>query len=138
MTDLKVLIAVGESAEDLAQLPAGVQLLIDSADELFVVSPRLPGRFEWLSSATDKAEEEADQRLGKVLGQLKEVGSAPDGEVGADDPLLAFDDAFARFSATHILVGLRQEGDSGWQEEGLLEALRKRFPVPITVFGLGS
>lgn len=138
MPGFRLLIAVGESAADVTLLPPGVRILIEAADEILVIAPRLPGRFEWLASATDKAEEEADQRLRTVLGQLEEVGAEPEGEVGADDPLLAFEDAVAGFSPNHVLVGLRREDNAGWQEDGLLEDLRERFRMPITVFELRS
>jgi hypothetical protein len=134
MADGRLLIAVGQAAPSTGQLPHGVRLLINSADEILVISPMLPGRLDWLTSATDKAKEQADERLRSVLGQLDEMGAEPTGEVGADDPLLAFDDAVAQFSPTHILIGLRDEDRAGWQERGLLEALHERLRIPITIF----
>ena len=44
-------------------------------------------------SATDKRKEQADERLQAVLGHLEEMGIDAKGAVGADDPLLAFEDA---------------------------------------------
>jgi hypothetical protein len=85
--------------------------------------------------ATDKAREQADERLRTVLGQLEEVGSPASGSVGADNPMLAFEDALASFPAGHILVGLRAAERSGWQERGLLDELQ-RFGLPVTVFTL--
>jgi hypothetical protein len=52
--------------------------------------------------------------------------------VGADDPLLAFADAIRE----HLLIGLRREDRSGWQERGLLDELVERFEIPMTVFAL--
>lgn len=133
---MKLLIAAGEAASDPAQLPAGVRSLIESADDILVIAPTLPGRFEWLSSATDKAREEADERLKAVLGQLEEIGSRGEGAVGADDPLLAFEDAVASFAPDHILIALRAQDRAGWQERGLLDRIQQRFAIPITVFQL--
>ena len=138
MADGRLLIAVGQAAPSSAQLPDGVRLLIDSADEILVISPTLPGRLDWLASATDHAKEQADERLRSVLGQLEELGAEPAGAVGADDPLLAFDDAVAQFSPTHILIGLRDEDRAGWQERGLLEALHERLRIPLTVFDVAA
>lgn len=138
MADGRLLIAVGQAAPSTAQLPDGVRLLIDSADEILVISPTLPGRLDWLASATDHAKEQADERLRSVLGQLEEIGAEPAGEVGADDPLLAFDDAVAQFSPTHILIGLRDEDRAGWQERGLLEALHERARIPLTIFDVAA
>jgi hypothetical protein len=112
--------------------------LIDAADEILVISPTLPGRLDWLASATDKAKEQADERLQAVLGHLEEIGAEPQSAIGADDPLLAFEDAIAQFSPTHLLVALRDEDRAGWQERGLLEELHKRVREPITVFDTPS
>jgi hypothetical protein len=134
----RLLIAAGEAAESLDALPYGVRELIDSADEVLVVTPALPTRFEWLASATDKAREQADERLHAVLGQIEELGTEAAGTVGADDPLLAFEDALAAFPADHILVGLRAPDRADWQERGLLDQLIGRFEIPVTVFALPS
>jgi hypothetical protein len=134
MVARRLLIAVGQTAPSAQALPFGVRLLIDEADEILVISPTLPGRLDWLTSATDRAKEQADKRLQTVLGQLGELGAEAEGMVGADDPLVAFDDAIAQFSPTHVLIGLRDEEREGWQERGLLGALHQRVRVPITVF----
>jgi hypothetical protein len=133
-----LLIAAGEAASDPGQLPFGVRELIDAAEEILVVTPTLPSRFEWLSSATDRAREQADERLRMVLGQLADLGSEAAGEVGADDPLLAFEDAIRDFAPDHLLIALRAEDDAGWQERGLLDQLERRFGLPMTVFSLPS
>ena len=79
---------------------------------------------------------EADERLRTVLGQLEEeLGRPISGSVGADDPILAFEDALVSFPADYILVGLRAAERSGWQERGLLDELL-RFGLPVTVFTL--
>lgn len=136
----KLLIAAGQAASDSAELPSTVRELISSADEVLVLAPTLPGRFEWLSSATDTAREQADERLQAVLGQvseMKESGSAR-GEVGADDPLLAFEDAVNEFAPDHILIGLRSAERSDWQERSLLDQVLERFGLPVTVFQLSE
>jgi hypothetical protein len=134
----RLLIAGGESASSPRELPFGVRELIDAADEILVVTPRLPRRFEWLASATDKATEHADKRLQPVLGQLADIGSEASGMVGADDPLLAFEDAIRDFAPDHLLIALRAGGDAGWQERGLLDQLQQRFGLPMTAFSLES
>jgi hypothetical protein len=132
----RLLIAAGESASSPRVLPFGVRELIDAADEIRVVTPRLPSRFEWLASATDKATERADERLQTVLGHLAEMGSEAEGMVGADDPLLAFEDALEDFAADHLLIALRVGEDAGWQERGLLDQVHERFGLPVTAFSL--
>jgi hypothetical protein len=135
MTETRLLIAAGEAPGRAVDLPPGVRTLIESAGEIYVIAPTLPDRFEWLASATDRATRQADNRLRKVLGQVGEAGgSGSSGEVGADDPLLAFEDAIRSFEANHILIGLRAQDRSGWQERGLLDAVQDRFGLPLTVF----
>jgi hypothetical protein len=135
MRDTRLLIAAGEAASSAADLPPGVRTLIESAEAIHVIAPTLPDRFEWLTSATDKSTQQADERLRAVLSQVKGTGaSEPSGEVGADDPLLAFEDAVRSFDPTHILIGLRSDDRSGWQERGLLDGVLDRFGLPLTVF----
>jgi hypothetical protein len=69
----RLMIAAGAAPGAAAELPFGVRALIEEADEILVVTPVLPGRFEWLASATDRAREQADARLRAVLGELEEV-----------------------------------------------------------------
>jgi hypothetical protein len=130
----RLLIVAGKSAPGIDTLPGGVGELIDGADEILVVTPALPNRLDWLASATDRAREQADERLGAILNQLAEAETDAKGEVGADDPMLAFEDAIREFEPDHILVALRPDEEAGWQERGLLEELRERFGLPTTVF----
>jgi hypothetical protein len=134
----RLLIATGEAASDLAEVPIGARLLIDAAEEILVVAPTLPNRIAWLASDTDKTREIADQRLRTVLSQVGEGGKTAEGVVGADDPLLAFEDAIASFQPDHILIALRGGEDSRWQEQGLVEKVLERFGLPLTVFRVGS
>jgi hypothetical protein len=136
----KLLIAAGQAASDSGEVPSSVRELISSADEVLVIAPTLPGRFEWLSSATDKAREQADERLQAVLGHVAEVQESGEarGEVGADDPLLAFEDAVREFEPDHILIGLRSAERSGWEERGLIDQVLGRFGLPVTVFQLSG
>jgi hypothetical protein len=134
----RLLIAAGEAASGSDSLPVGIRMLIDAADEIMVVAPRLPGRLDWLASATDAATGRADERLQVVLGHLDELGAEARGRVGADDPLLAFEDAIREFSPDHLLIALRGGDRAGWQERGLLDSLLARFGLPVTVFELPS
>lgn len=130
----RLLLAVADTADSPPQLPSSVRMLIEGADEILVLSPTLPNRLEWLTSDTDKAKEEADERLRKVLGTLATVEADVEGTIGADDPLQAFDDAIARFEPTHIAIGVRNENRADWQEQGLIDSLWERVRVPITIF----
>jgi hypothetical protein len=132
----RLLIVAGDAAASAEQLPRGIRSLIDAAAEIMVISPALPGRLDWIASDTDRATERADARLQTVLGQLGEMGADARGRIGADDPLLAFEDAIREFAPDHLLIGLRREDRSGWQERGLLDRILERFELPMTVFQL--
>jgi hypothetical protein len=49
----KLLVAAGKAVADAKELPFGVRELMDAAEEILVITPTLPQRFEWLASATD-------------------------------------------------------------------------------------
>ena len=132
----RLLIAVGAGAASLDELPFGVRTLLDRAAEILVIAPALPKRLDWLTSATDKAHRHADERLRGVLGQLSELDAEAGGVIGADDPVVAFEDAIREFRPDHLLIALRPEDRAGWQERGLLDELLRSFSLPITVFEL--
>jgi hypothetical protein len=134
----RLLIATGEATSDLSEIPSGARLLIDAATEVLVVVPALPSRIEWLASDTDKTREIADRRLRVVVDQVADEETKTEGAVGADDPMLAFEDAIADFQPDHILIGLRGPGQSGWQERGLVDNVLERFGLPVTVFRFGD
>lgn len=70
------------------------------------------------------------------MGKLEGIDADVKGTIGADDPLQAFDDAIARFSPTHIVIGRRSADRAGWQEDVLIEALSERARLPITIFDI--
>jgi hypothetical protein len=132
----RLLIATAAVAVNPADLPSGVRLLLDSAEEIFVLAPTLPSRLDWITSDTDKANVHADLRLRAVLGQLEEIGVDAAGSVGSDDPLVAMEDAVRSFAPDHLLIAVRAGAQSDWQEKGLLERIIQRFGLPLTVFQL--
>jgi len=134
----RLLIAAGAASEDLTELPPGIRLLVDGADEILVMAPSLPSRLQWLASDTDRTRELADERLHEVLGHLDETDGEVSGTVGADDPLLAFEEAVADFRPDHILIALRPESRAGWQEKGLIDQILAKFGLPMTVFHIGG
>ena len=72
-----------------------------------------------------------------VIEEIDEPGTEVKGTIGADDPMLAFEEAVAEFAPDHILVVLRPEGRSGWQESGLVDDLKDRFDLPVTSYKPG-
>jgi hypothetical protein len=135
---VRLLIVTGGTVSSLEELPESIRALVDSASNIFVVTPTLPSRLQWLASDTDSSSGKADRRLDAVLGQLSSIDVDARGHVGADDPLTAFGDAIREFTPDHILVGLRADDHAGWQERGLLDSVIANFHLPTTVFEITS
>jgi hypothetical protein len=133
---MRLLIVTGEAAAGVEELPGLVRVLVESASELLVMTPILTSRVRWLVSDTDRARQEADERLAVVFGQVKAM--APEAHtravVGDETPLTAFADAIGHFRPYHILIALRSADHEAWQERQLLDRLRHEHHVPMTVF----
>jgi hypothetical protein len=134
----RLLIVAGEAAASVDDLPPVIRRLIEEAEEILVVAPALPSRIDWLTSATDKATEQADARLTVVLGHLDDLDADARGRAGEDEPIQAFHDAIEQFRPDHILISLRTAPRAGWQERGLLEDVVERFGLPVTVFQVSA
>jgi hypothetical protein len=132
----RLLIVSGAAVADVAELPPLVRALIDSASEILVVTPVLPGRLQWLASDTDRVRQEADERLRTVISHVEELApeAATAGAVGDETPLSAFADAVRRFRPDHILLALRASDHAAWQERGLTDRVREGFHIPLTIF----
>ena len=131
------MVATGAVVADVDELPPLVRGLLDAASDVLVITPVLPGGLQWLVSDTDRARHEADERLSVVLGHMEALGVAAEGRIGDETPLTALEDAVRQFRPDHILIALRAEDHAGWQERGLVDQIRARFRIPITVFEIG-
>jgi len=134
----RLLIATGEAAAETSELPPLIRALIESASEILVITPILPGALQWLVSDTDRARSEADERLATVLGHVEALASEAEvrAQVGDETPVTAFADAVRSFRPDHILIGLRMSDHDAWQERRLIDRLRNSFHIPMTVFEL--
>ena len=133
--DIHRLLMVADSAvADTDELPPPVRALLAEADEVYVVTPSLPGRLAWLADDVDQPRHRADDRLDTVLRHMREVGARVRGRIGDDTMLVAFDDAVADFQPDHILIGLLSADHANWQERGLIEHVRERFGLPLTAY----
>jgi hypothetical protein len=132
----RLLIVTGDALTDAGELPPLIRSLVQTASEVLVVTPVLPGRLQWLASDTDRVRHEADDRLRAVISHLEEVApeTAATGAIGDDTPLSAFADAVRRFRPDHILLALRAADHSAWQERGLTDRVREGFHIPLTIF----
>jgi hypothetical protein len=132
----RLLVVADAALADVAELPPRLRAIIDEAGEVYVVTPSLPGRLDWLASELNPSRHIADERLDTVLEQLRSIGAQARGTTGDDSTLTAFADAVAEFQPDHILIGLRSPEHANWQERRLVEHVQKRFALPVTSFAI--
>ncbi|HEX6787891.1 MAG TPA: hypothetical protein VF091_01520 [Gaiellaceae bacterium] len=89
------------------------------ATDVVVLVPALTSSVEALTGAVDDRRAEAEATAKRLAGQLHNAR----GEVGADDPALAVEDALRTFGADEIVVA----GD-----DDLASAIRGRVTIPVS------
>jgi hypothetical protein len=94
----------------------------DGATDVVVVVPALASTLEAVTGAVDDRRSDAEQTALALTRRLSRPGVNVRGEVGADDPLLAIDDALRTFGADEIVV----VGD-----DAIVEQVRGRVTVPV-------
>ena len=134
----RLLVATGAALADVDELPPLVRRLLETASDVFVITPILPGRLALWASDTDRVRVQADERLNAVLGHMEQMDVPAGGRVGDEAPLVAFDDAVRDFRPDHILIALRGADHAGWQERGLVDRVRESFHLPITIFEIAA
>jgi nucleotide-binding universal stress UspA family protein len=120
----------------VSELPPAVRTVIDAADEVYVITPTLPGRLAWLTDEIDRCRHVADERLDTVLGHMHTIGAHATGEAARGSVLTVIADAVATANPDHILVALRSREHANWQERGLIEHIEKRFGLPVTSYAV--
>jgi hypothetical protein len=86
----------------------------------------------------DEPRREAEARLGRVLGELRENGIEAGGEVGDPDPIQAAQDALLKGPADEILIFEHEQAQARWFEEGLLEKAEAGLEPPLRMVVLHS
>jgi len=94
----------------------------DQATEVVVIVPALASSLEAVTGAVDDRRAEAEQTALSLARSLSRDGRSTRGEVGADDPVLAVEDALRTFGADEVLV----VGD-----DAMVEQVRGRVAVPV-------
>jgi nucleotide-binding universal stress UspA family protein len=130
----RLLFVVDTAVADVGDLPPAVRALIDSATEVYVVTPSLPGRLAWLADDVNRFRHLADERLDVVLGHLSSIGTDAHGVSRRGSVVTVIADAVADFTPDHILLGLRSAERANWQERRLTEHIR--FGVPVTTYAV--
>lgn len=86
----------------------------------------------------DKPRQEAEARLGRILGELRENGIEAGGEVGDPDPIQAAQDALLKAPADEIVIFEHEQMQARWFEEGLLEKAEAGLEPPLRMVVLHS
>jgi hypothetical protein len=101
-------------------------------EHVLVVSPALNSAVRHWTSDEDGARAQAQERLDASLARLREAGLEAQGKVGDAEPLQAMEDALRLFGPDEIIISTHPKGRSNWLEQGIVEAARERFAVPVT------
>jgi hypothetical protein len=94
----------------------------DAATEVVIVVPALASTTEALTGAVDDRRADAEQTALSVTRALSRDGRSVRGEVGADDPVLAVEDALRTFGADEVVVAA---------DDATAEKIRERVVVPV-------
>ena len=94
----------------------------EAATEVVVIVPALASKLEAATGAVDDRRAEAEQTALSLTRALSRDGRSVRGEVGADNPVLAAEDALRTFGADEVLVA----GDEAWVDD-----IRARVAVPV-------
>jgi hypothetical protein len=86
----------------------------------------------------DEPKQEAEARLGRVLGELRANGIEASGEVGDPDPIQAAQDALLKAPADEIVIFEHEQAKARWFEEGLLEKAEAGLDPPLRMVVLHS
>jgi nucleotide-binding universal stress UspA family protein len=130
----RLLFIADTAVADADDLPRSVRALIDTAAELYVVPPTLPGRLAWLADDVDGFRHVADERLDTVLGHMRSIGASASGATPRGSILTVIADAVAEFKPDHILIAMRSAEHANWQERKVIEHIEARFDLPVTAY----
>ena len=131
--EYRLLVIANETVSGRALLDEIVRACKDRSDaSVLVVAPAILDRTHLWTSDVDPARADAQARLDVSLANLFEAGISATGQVGAHDPLVAFDDAYRTFGPDLAIISTKSPGSSTWLEHGVIEQARERFDVPIT------
>jgi hypothetical protein len=136
----RVLVVSNEDLADANEVPPAIRPLIDEAEEIYVVAPTLTTWMQWLTDDRDNALVSADERLLTVFDHMHVEGLKPQGQVGAENQVMAIADALAKFDADLIVLRLHAPGSEheNRREHRLAEQVRAQFDVPTIVFYFDS
>src|SRR3954469_10243824 len=127
----RLLFVSDAAVADVDELPPVVPAIIDSATEVNVLTPTLPGRLAWLADDVDRFQHYADERLDTVLSHLHAIGADAAGAARRGSVLTVIADAVTDFEPDHILIALHVSEHANWQEHRLIENGENRLSLPV-------
>jgi len=101
---------------------------------VLVVSPALnesPLAF-WMSDS-DEAIEDAQDAGEQTASDLRDDGVTAVNLTGESEPLLALQDALARFPADRIVIFVRDDDEQRYREDDVVGEAQRRFDLPVTL-----
>jgi hypothetical protein len=118
----------GTTHRVLLVAPAGTSTITDrigsNATDVLVVVPALVSTVQSLTGAVDDERAAAQLTAETLAGDLSRNGVQARGLVGADDTVLAIEDALREFGADEIVL-------TG-ADDGVVEQARERFALPVS------
>jgi hypothetical protein len=132
----RLLFVADASVADVHELPARVRAVLETAAEVYVVTPTLPGLLAWLADDVDRFRHVADERLDTVLGHLRSINDHVSGDALRGRVMTVITDAVETFKPDHIMLALRSSEHANWQEHGLVKHVEQRFGLPLTSFAI--
>ena len=117
----RLLFVADAAVADVHELPARVRAVLETAAEVYVVTPTLPGRLAWLADDVDRFRHVADERLDTVLGHLRSINDHVSGDALRGSVMTVITDGVETFKPDHIMLALRSSAHANWQEHGLVE-----------------
>jgi nucleotide-binding universal stress UspA family protein len=130
----RLLFVSDAAVADVGELPPAVRAIIDAANEVYVLTPTLPGRLAWLADDVDRFRHHADERLDEVLSHMSSIGARASGAAARGSVMTIIADAVTEFEPDHILIALHVSDHANWQERRLIEHIEKRFRLPVATF----
>lgn len=130
---VRLVLVVANQTATSNSLVAELRARAEEAPVFFhLVVPALNSRLRHWLSDIDDAVSAACRQGDEAQAVLKSHGLTSSVEVGDGVPLLAIEDALARFAADEIVISTLPPNRSHWLEQDLVQRARARFGVPVS------
>ncbi len=121
-----IALAAEPISADVLRAAVGKQYAEDA--KVLVVAPALNSKMRFLMSDPDQAIDRAQEVADESAERMVDEGIDALGDTGEGDPIQAIEDALVTFDADAIVLCTHRGGEKNWQEEGVVDEVRERFP----------